>query len=124
MKNKKKNFFLLFIIFLIFSINFNFFLNSYIIIKNNITNRLTENYGYCDPMGYGFIQKVSKKYNLKNEKIDFQNKKIYPTSKIFIYSFNSKESNKQILINFNLDDLKKIKKKFKILYSERDCFLI
>ena len=75
-------------------------------------------------MGYGFIQKVSKKYNLKNEKIDFQNKKIYPTSKIFIYSFNSKESNKQILINFNLDDLKKIKKKFKILYSERDCFLI
>ena len=124
MNIKKNNFFLLFIIFLVFSVKFSFFLNIYIVTKNNAINRLTENYGYCYPMGFGFIHKIKKKYNLINENIEVKNKNVYPTSKIFIYSFNSQKSSKQILINFNIEDLNKIKKKFKILEKEQNCYMI
>ena len=52
------------------------------------------------------------------------NKNIAPSSKIFQFSFNNRASQYEILINYNLSEIKKIKKKFKIIESNNNCHLI
>ena len=69
-KKFKINVFFLIIFFLIFTIKFDFFLNIYVILKNNSEARMISNYGYCFPKGYGFIQEVNSKYNLNDYNID------------------------------------------------------
>ena len=123
--NKKKNFILFIILFLlILSIKFNFFLNIYIILKNKTETRMISIYGHCYPHGYGFIEKVYLKYDLNNYNINTSNKNIAPTSNIFKFSFKNKQLQYEILINYSLSDLKKIKKKFKLVESDGDCHLI
>ena len=122
-KNKKKiNLFFFIIFFLIFSIKFDFFLNIYLILKNNAETRLVSSYGYCHPLGYGFIKEMDKKYKLSNYNINIKNKIIAPTSSIFHYSFKKEKSNYEILINFK--DLNEIKNKFKLIKNKDECYLI
>ena len=71
LKKFKVNVFFFIILFLIFTIKFDFFLNIYIILKNNNDARMISNYGYCYPKGYGFIQEMSSKYNLKDYNINY-----------------------------------------------------
>ena len=125
-KSNIKKQYLLFLIlfFLIFSIKFNFFLNTYIILKNKIDTRMVSTYGYCYPLGYGFINEVYLKHNLNDYNINTINKNIAPSSKIFQFSFNNRASQYEILINYNLSEIKKIKKKFKIIESNNNCHLI
>ena len=123
--NKKKiNSFFFLILILIFSIKFNFFLNIYVILKNKIETRMVSTYGYCYPLGYGFINEVYLKYDLNDYNLNTNNKNTFPTSNIFKFSFKNKKSQYEILINYSSNDLKKIKKKFKIVESNGDCHLI
>ena len=124
LKKFKVNVFFFVILFLIFTIKFDFFLNIYIILKNNNGARMISNYGYCYPKGYGFIQEMSSKYNLKDYNINTNNKMILPSSNIFNFSFKKKKSLYEILINFKSEDLDIIKKKFKVIESQQECHLI
>ena len=124
LKKFKVNVFFFVILFLIFTIKFDFFLNIYIILKNNNDARMISNYGYCYPRGYGFIQEISSKYNLKDYNINTNNKMILPSSNIFNFSFKKKKSLYEILINFKSEDLDVIKKKFKVIESQKECHLI
>ena len=121
---KDKNIIFGFLIFLVFCIKFNFFLNIYVVYKNNIHNRLLSNYGFCYPMGYGFIKELKDKYNLNNTSINTYNDKIFPTSNIFSFTFKSKLSDKQFLINYDLNEIKKIDRQFDILEEKDNCFFI
>ena len=87
LKKFKINIFFFIIIFLIFIIKFNFFTNIYTILINNNNARMISNYGYCYPKGYGFIQEMNSKYNLKDYNINTSNKMNLPTSNIFKFSF-------------------------------------
>ena len=64
LKKFKINIFFFILLFLVFANKFDFFLNTYIILKNNAHTRLIDNYGYCNPQAYGFIKDVYNKYNL------------------------------------------------------------
>ena len=68
------NVFFFIVLFLIFTIKFDFFLNIYTILKNNNDARMISNYGYCYPRAYGFIQEMSSKYNLNDYNINTKNK--------------------------------------------------
>ena len=124
LKKFKVNVFFFIILFLIFTIKFDFFLNIYIILKNNNDARMISNYGYCYPRAYGFIQEMSSKYNLKDYNINTNNKMNLPSSNIFNFSFKKKKSLYEILINFKSEDLNIIKKKFKVIESQQECHLI
>ena len=124
LKKFKVNIFFFTILFLIFTIKFNFFLNIYIILKHNNDARMISNYGYCYPRGYGFIQEMSSKYNLKDYNINTKNKTELQSSNIFKFSFKKKKSLYEILINFKSEDLNIIKKKFKVIESQQECHLI
>ena len=127
-KKFKINVFFLIIFFLIFTIKFDFFLNIYVILKNNSEARMISNYGYCFPRGYGFIQEVNSKYNLNdynintNNKIDLQSSNF--DTDIFNFRFKKKKSLYEILINYKSEDLDIIKKKFKVIESQQECHLI
>ena len=123
-KKQKQNLLFLILFFLIISIKFQFFLNIYLILKNNTESRMVSNYGYCYPLGYGFIKYVYAKYNLDEHNINTNNKNIAPTSSIFKFSFGNKISVYEILINHKASDLKKIKKKFNIVESNGNCHLV
>ena len=124
LKKFKVNVFFFIVLFLIFTIKFDFFLNIYIILKNNNNARMISNYGYCYPKGYGFIQEMSSKYNLKDYNINTNNKMNLPSSNIFNFSFKKKKYLYEILINFKSEDLEIIKKKFKVIESQQKCHLI
>ena len=124
LKKLKVNVFFFIVLFLIFTIKFDFFLNIYIILKNNNDARMISNYGYCYPRGYGFIQEMSSKYNLKDYNINTNNKTELQNSNIFKFSFKKKKSLYEILINFKSGDLDIIKKKFKVIESQQECHLI
>ena len=126
-KKFKINVFFLIIFFLIFTIKFDFFLNIYVILKNNSEARMISNYGYCFPRGYGFIQEVNSKYNLNDYNINTNNKGDpleLQSSNIFKFRFKKKKSLYEILINFKSEDLNIIKKKFKVIESQQECHLI
>ena len=85
---------------------------------------MISNYGYCYPKGYGFIQEMSSKYNLKDYYINTNNKMERQSSNIFKFRFKKKKSLYEILINFKSEDLDIIKKKFKVIESQQECHLI
>ena len=85
---------------------------------------MVSTYGYCYPFGYGFISEVYLKHDLNDYNLNTNKKNIFPTSNIFKFSFKNKKSKYEILINYSSNNLKKIKKKFKIIESNSDCHLI
>ena len=123
-KNNKRLFLLVSIILIIFSLKFKFFHNTYLILIKDSEKRKLSYYGYCYPMGYGFIKNIYIKFNFKDEKIRVKNNEIYPTSEIFTFKINSNYSNKEVLLNYKKEDLKKIKKKFNVLENHEECYLI
>lgn len=125
LKKINKNIILLIsIIFIIFAIKFNFFYNTYLVIKKDAHTRMLDSYGYCYPMGYGFIKDIERKYDVKDESIEVVNKKIFPSSMIFLYNPNSAQKNKKILLNYSKQEILKLNSNFKILENFEDCYLI
>tara|TARA_Y100000816_G_C25837155_1_gene437599 strand:- start:134 stop:541 length:408 start_codon:yes stop_codon:yes gene_type:complete len=123
-KKSKRFFLLIVIIFIVFSLKFEFFKNTYLILIKDSETRKLSNYGYCNPMGYGFIRNIKIKFKLNNQNISVKNKDIYPTSAIFTINPKNKDTNKQILLNYKKKDLEKITKKFNILENYKECYLI
>ena len=123
---KKNNRFVLLIsiIFIVFSLKFDFFQKNYLILIKDRETRKLNSYGYCHPMGYGFIKNVKIKFNLSNQNITVKNKDINPTSEIFTIKLDNNNTNKQILLNYKKKDLENITKKFKILENHKECYLI
>ena len=123
-KIKHKSLLIIFLIFIIFSLKNNFFYNIYLILKKNSHERMIYNYGYCYPMGYGFIKSIKKKYNLEKENINIRNNEIRPSSSIFLFKINSNKSNKEILLNFKDNEIKNINNNFILLEKYENCYLI
>jgi hypothetical protein len=102
----------------------NFFLNIYLLMKNNLANRMISKYGDCSKQGYGFIHKIYLKKETENN-IKVYNKENYPSSNFFFYNSNKILSNKYlILINYTLSDIERLNIKYQILYKEKKCYLI
>ena len=60
----KNKFFLYLIIILSIAVNYNFFLNTYTLIKNDYSKRLISTYGICEKEGYGFVKIISDKFDI------------------------------------------------------------
>ena len=112
--------------------SFNLPLNSYSIIKKSYQIRLIDNYGFCEKVSYGYIDKINKKFGTtKNiESFNFDN---YPkSSSVFFYKINNIYDDKKIIIlNYDSDNFsKKIYfkntfKNYKILDNYKNkCFLL
>jgi hypothetical protein len=127
-KKNSANLFTIYIIIFILIIFFlksqNFFLNVYLLLKNNLTQRMISKYGDCDKQGYGFIRKIYLEKKTDNN-IKVYNKENYPSSNFFFYNSNKILSNKYlILINYTPIDIRKLNIKYQILYKEKQCYLI
>ncbi len=87
---------------------------------------MTDNYGYCYPMGFGYIKKIVEEYKILSKDINVSNKLTAPSSAIFLKKINSKkkDNNFEILINFKSEDLKNINRKYRVIDKENDCYLI
>lgn len=115
---------IIFILIFFFLKSQNFFLNVYLLLKNNLTQRMISKYGDCDKQGYGFIRKIYLKKKTDNN-IKVYNKENYPSSNFFFYNSNKILSNKYlILINYTPIDIRKLNIKYQILYKEKQCYLI
>ena len=112
--------------------SFNLPLNSYSIIKKSYQIRLIDNYGFCEKVSYGYIDKINKKFGTtKNiESFNFDN---YPkSSSVFFYKINNIYDDKKIIIlNYDSDNpsktiyFKKTFKNYKILDNyQNKCFLL
>jgi hypothetical protein len=124
--SKYKLFFyiLLFILTIFFLKSQNFFLNIYVILKNNLSDRMLSKYGDCNKQGYGFIKTVYLNNNIRHN-IKIYNKEIFPSSEFFFYSSNKdKNDHYIILINYSVTDLKKLNTKFKIIYKNKQCYFL
>ena len=56
--------FLLIILILFISVKYNFFINTYNLIKKDYPNRMISIYGNCSKEGYGFSKFIYDKYSL------------------------------------------------------------
>jgi hypothetical protein len=112
--------------------SFNLPLNSYSITKKSYQIRLIDNYGYCEKLSYGYIDKINKKFGrTKNiETFNFDN---YPkSSSVFFYKINNIFDDKKIIIlNYDSDNrsktiyFKNTFKNYKILDNYKNkCFLL
>ena len=99
----KKNIYLIIIFLFIMHLNGSFY-NLYVMLKFNITERLTKSYGNCGLESYGFINNIYKSYNI-NENILILNDNpnfTFNDSIWFKYTPNVKTNKKKIiLINNN-----------------------
>jgi hypothetical protein len=118
------------ILLLIYS--FNLPLYSYSIIKKKYQIRLIDNYGFCEKVSYGYIDKINKKFgSTRNiETFNFDN---YPkSSSVFFYKINNIFDDKKIIIlNYDSYDPSKVLyfkntfKNYKILDNYKNkCFLL
>jgi len=112
--------------------SFNLPINSYSIIKKSYQIRLIDNYGFCEKVSYGYIDKINKKFGTtKNiESFNFDN---YPkSSSVFFYKINNIFDDKKIIIlNYDSDNpsktiyFKSTFKNYKILDNYKNkCFLL
>lgn len=119
---------LFFILFILFTLHYlNFFLNIFIVYKNNYTERMIKSSGYCDREGYGFIKDMIQKHKISDnpEVRNFSN--IYP--QVYGYFYDIKKNSKSkyiIIINAENNNLEHFKKQgFIIIDSKKNsCYLL
>ena len=121
----KNNIFILFI-FLIFSINTDFFRNIYFIFSRPYDERILRTYGYeCDKYSFGFVQNIKKK-ELNDNIAHIIHFGIVPDIKSFFYEIKEdKEKINLILLNYDNEDLKKMNidiSKYKLIRKYEKCF--
>lgn len=121
----KNKFFLYLIIILSMAVNYNFFLNTYTLIKNDYSKRLISIYGICEKEGYGFAKLISDKYDLKyNVNIINGEPSLYPSIGGLFYD-KKKILSKDYIILINFKN--KVNKKFpnfKIIEQIENCYFI
>ena len=117
-KNFFKSHFLILILLLIFTANFNFFYNVYLLSKRSYDERLFRSYGWgCGGLSYGYVKKIyekfleptnKKKLHILNFEVHPDTHSLFPQLKVdskrinlVLLNFKSEDRNK---INFNLDE--------------------
>jgi hypothetical protein len=120
-----KNIILLFF-FLTFASYAHFFSNTYKILIRSYEERILRTYGYsCEKYSFGFIQKIKSEF-LEDSKVHIINFATQPLFKSFFYELKKDEEQKQlILLNYNNQNLKKIKiniKEYELIYKDKECF--
>ena len=126
MKIKKKNkFFLVLILSLFVTVNYQFFFNTYNILKNDYSKRMLSIYGYCSKEGYGFTKFIYEKYKPENNlKLINGKPETYPSINGLFYNkdkFISK--NFIILINYEKNLLLNFEN-YKVLEKNKNCYFL
>ena len=126
MKKKiAKKLFLISIIMLFISVTFDFFYDTYNLIKKNYSDRMVAIYGNCSKEGYGFSKFIYEKYqsNFNYEVINGQPGNFVTIQYLFYEKNKPYSNNLKILVNYN-KDLNKEFKNFKILENINNCYFI
>lgn len=130
MKNhRRKNKIILTVLSILFILLFfKTFLNVYVIQRNDYTTRLTNNYGYCDKQGYGFVNSTINKNKIKNNVRIINNYKSLGAIDALFYNFNEVyDENYLILLNYKNNNSSIIfnNVKYEILDNyNNQCFLV
>ena len=130
MKNQRqKNKIILTVLSILFILLFfKTFLNVYVIQRNDYATRLTNNYGYCDKQGYGFVNSTINKHKIKNNVRIINNYKSLGAIDALFYNFNEVyNENYLILLNYKNNDSSIIfnNVKYEILDNyNNQCFLV
>jgi len=113
---------------LFFLIFFKTFHNVYVIVRNDYAARLTNNYGYCDKQGYGFVNSTIIKNGIKDNINIINNLNGFAHIDSLFYKFDkSYNKNYVILLNYNNNNsvITLNNSKYEILDSyENKCFLL
>lgn len=122
----KFKYIIILIIFFSFS---NFFLNSYIILKNQYQDRMVLYGGYCEKQGYGFTKYINEKYsstlNTNIISITVPGIMQFPPPHGHFFKYKKKISDKYlILLNPKEKDLKSIyyNKGYTVLEKKDNCY--
>ena len=110
-----------------FLIFFKTFHNVYVINRNDYETRLTNNYGYCDKQGYGFVRSAINKNKIKDNIRIINNSNDFAAIDSLFYNFDKiYDEYYLILLKHNDKSLGILKNpKYQILDSyENKCFLI
>jgi len=122
-----KNYILIFFILIFFLFEIDFFKSIYILSRNNLENRMLNNYGYCKNEGLGFVKDVIDKFRLEKKDINIQNFDDFPNISWAVYNFTENlNPNFFILINYRGKDTDRSKfdsDKFKLIYNFENCYL-
>ena len=130
MKNQRqKNKIILTVLSILFILLFfKTFLNVYVIQRNDYSTRLTNNYGYCDKQGYGFVNSTINKNKIKNNVRIINNYKSLGAIDALFYNFNEVyDENYLILLNYKNNNSSIIfnNVKYEILDNyNNQCFLV
>ena len=130
MKNQRqKNKIILTVLSILFILLFfKTFLNVYVIQRNDYATRLTNNYGYCDKQGYGFVNSTIIKNRIKDNINIINNLNGFAHIDSLFYKFDkSYNKNYVILLNYNNNNsvITLNNSKYEILDSyENKCFLL
>lgn len=116
------------ILIIFFSLN-NFFLNSYIILKNKYQNRMTHYGGYCEKQGYGFTKYINEKYSSEIS-VNIISTTVsgaiqFPPPHGHFFNYKKEISDKYlILLNPKENDLKSVyfDRKYKVIEKKDNCY--
>jgi len=121
---KEKKFFYFFLI-LFTLVQFDFFLNSFIVIKKNYSERMNFSAGYCDGQGYGFIEAMYKEKKFL-ENVLVKNFNNQPNIHGYFYNIKKKDSVKFIILigaqSVQLNTF--VKNDYQIVKQFNNCYLI
>ena len=121
----KNRFFLYFVIILSIAVNYHFFLNTYILIKNDYSKRLISIYGSCEKEGYGFTKFILDKYELEHN-IGIKNGEpnLYPSIGGLFYDKKKFFSKDYIILIGYKNRVNKEFPNFIILEQVENCYFI
>lgn len=124
---KKINYkiFLLIVLILFISVKYNFFINTYGLVKKDYPNRMNSVYGHCSKEGYGFTKFIHDKYNPKYNLTTINGQpQTYANIDGFFYDKKKVTNEKfKILVNYN-ENISENFKDFKILEKNKNCYFI
>ena len=125
--SKKINYkiFLLIVLILFISVKYNFFINTYGLVKKDYPNRMNSVYGHCSKEGYGFTKFIHDKYKPKYNLITINGQpQTYANIDGFFYDKKNVTNKKfKILVNYN-ENISANFKDFKILEKNKNCYFI
>ena len=117
--------FLLLVLILFICVKYDFFTNTYNLVKKDYPSRMISIYGDCSKEGYGFTKFIFDKYNPKYNLVILNGQpNIFGSPAALFYDKSKLFTDKmKILINYN-EDISKNFKDFQILEKNKNCYLI
>ena len=120
-----QNLLIILIIVLFISVSNNYFLNSYILLKNNYHKRMILNHGYCEKEGYGFVKLILDKYEFRHNINSINgNPSTYPSIGGLFYDNNKTQSDDYLLLIDYQNDLSEKFKNYLVIEQVQNCYLI